>query len=130
MTNRPSRFLPRTFWIAWSGRALPRDNTAGPCSCSRDIPDIWTNKRFDFVDTLEERLIVAGCHYSREKHVALLSEAPPGVAWRKLAQRAGRKLIHVPLKRFSQQTVQQLRMFHILNGQEVRSFAAHFIRKT
>ncbi|MCA8984602.1 MAG: hypothetical protein R3C12_06310 [Planctomycetaceae bacterium] len=96
----------------------------------RDIPDIWTNKRFDFVDTLEERLIVAGCHYSREKHVALLSEAPPGVAWRKLAQRAGRKLIHVPLKRFSQQTVQQLRMFHILNGQEVRSFAAHFIRKT
>lgn len=46
----------------------------------RDIPDIWIDPRFDFVDTLEERLIVAGCHYSREKHLALLSESPPGIA--------------------------------------------------
>jgi hypothetical protein len=96
----------------------------------RLVPDIWTDRRFDYVDTLEERLIVAGCHYSNEKHIALLSESPPGIAWKKLAQRAGRKLIHVPLKRFSQQTVQQLRKFHILNGREVRSFAAHFIRKS
>ena len=27
------------------------------------------------------------------------------------------------------QTIQQLRMFHVLNGQSIRSFAAHFIRK-
>jgi hypothetical protein len=95
----------------------------------RPIPDIWHDPRFDFVDTLEERLIAAACHHSNERHIALLSYAPPGAGWRRLASRAGKKLIHVPLSRFSQETVQQLRMFHVLNGQQVRSYAAHFIRK-
>jgi hypothetical protein len=95
----------------------------------RSIPDIWTDRRFDFCDTLEERLIASGCHHSEEKHIALLSPSPPGQGWKKLAKRYGKKLIHIPLNRFSQSTIQQLRMFHVLNGQEVRSFAANFIRK-
>jgi hypothetical protein len=95
----------------------------------RYVPDIWSDTQFDFCDTLEERLLAGACFYSHERHVALLSDAPPGAGWRKLAKQYGRKIVHVPLKRFSQQMVQQLRMFHVLNGQEVRSFAAHFIRK-
>jgi hypothetical protein len=35
----------------------------------------------------------------------------------------------VPLSRFSQEQIQQLRMFHVLNGTHIRSYAAHFIRK-
>ncbi len=95
----------------------------------RPIRDIWRDRRFDYVDTLEERLIAAACHHSREKHVALLSAAPPGPGWRRLARKYRKKLIHIPLSRFSQETIQQLRMFHVLNGQQIRSFAAHFIRK-
>jgi hypothetical protein len=95
----------------------------------RPIRDIWRDRRFDFTDTLEERLIAAGCFYSREKHVALLSAAPPGPGIRRLARKYRRKLVHIPLSRFSQATIQQLRMFHVLNGRQVRSFAAHFIRR-
>lgn len=95
----------------------------------RPISDIWTNRRFDFADTMEERLLAAACYHSEENHIALLSYAPPGPAWRRLAKKFGKKLIHVPLGRFSQETVQQLRMFHVLNGQKVRSYAAEFIRK-
>jgi len=95
----------------------------------RPVPDIWSNRRFDFADTLEERILAAACYHAKERHVALLSFAPPGPAWRRLAKRFGKKLIHVPLGRFSQATVQQLRMFHVLNGQRVRSYAAEFIRK-
>ncbi|HXY35484.1 MAG TPA: hypothetical protein VEI07_14730 [Planctomycetaceae bacterium] len=95
----------------------------------RPIRDIWRDRRFDFTDTLEERLIAAGCFYSREKHVALLSAAPPGPGIRRLARKYRRKLVHIPMSRFSQATIQQLRMFHVLNGREVRSFAAHFIRR-
>lgn len=95
----------------------------------RPIPDIWADPRFDFADTLEERLVAAACYHSREKHVALLSHAAAGPAWRRLAQRFKRKLVHVPLSRFSQETIQQLRMFHVLNGHQVRSFAADFIRR-
>jgi hypothetical protein len=95
----------------------------------RPVRDVWRDARFDFADTLEERLIAAACYYSHEKHVALLSHAPPGPGWRRLATRFRRKLVHVPLSRFSQEMIQQLRMFHVLNGQQIRSFAAHFIRK-
>ncbi len=95
----------------------------------RPIPDIWRDPRFDFADTLEERLIAAGCHHSKEKHVAVLSDAPPGAGFRRLARTYQRKLVHIPLSRFSRETVEQLRMFHVLNGQQVRSYAAHFIRK-
>jgi hypothetical protein len=96
----------------------------------RDVVDIWRDPRLDFVDTLEERLLVAACINSEERHIAVLSEGAPGIGWRRLAKKYGKKLVHVPLGRFSQETIQQLRMVHVLNGHEVRSYASHFIRKS
>ncbi len=95
----------------------------------RPVADIWRDPQFDVADTLEERMILAACHHARERHIALLSDLPPGLAWRRLAKRCGKRLLHVPLAHFSQETVQQLRTFHVLNGQQVRSYAEHFIRK-
>jgi hypothetical protein len=96
----------------------------------RDIVDVWRDPRLDFVDTLEERLLAAACINSEERHIAVLSEGTPGIGWRRLAKKYGKKLVHVPMRRFSQETIQQLRMVHVLNGHEVRSYAAHFIRKS
>lgn len=93
------------------------------------FPDIWTDRQFDFTETLEERLLAAACTYSTAKHIALLAPLPPGAGWRKLARRYGKQLVHVPMGQFSEGTLQQLRMFHVLNGKQVRSFAAEFIRK-
>lgn len=95
----------------------------------RPIVDVFRDPRFDFTDTLEERLVAAALHYSREKHIALLSYKPPGAGWRRLARKHKKKIIHVPMSRFSAATVEKLRMFHVLNGQQVRSYAADFIRK-
>ena len=93
------------------------------------IPDIWADPRLDFADTLEERTLAAACLHSRGQHVALLSLYPPSIGWRRLAKRFRRRLVHVPLAQFSSATVQQLRMVHVLNGHQIRSFAQHFIRK-
>lgn len=95
----------------------------------RPIADIWTDRRLDFAETLEDRLVAAACLHSRERHFALLSQSPPGAGWRRMAKRYGKRIIHVPLNHFSQETVQQLRLIHVLNGKQVRSFAADFIRK-
>ena len=95
----------------------------------RPIPEVWSNPQFDFTDTMEERLLAAACVYSGCRHIAVLSESAPGPGWRRLAKKHGKKLIHVPLGRFSQETIQQLRIVHVLNGKQVRSYAAHFIRK-
>ena len=93
------------------------------------IPDIWVNPEFDFATTLEERLIAATCYYSQCRHVALVSPLPPGRTWQQIAKRYKKTLVHIPLGQFSDSSIQQLRMVHVLNGKEVRSYAAEFIRK-
>lgn len=94
------------------------------------IPDIWQDPRLDFATTLEERLLGAACLHSQCKHIALVSSAPPGQAWRQIAKQFKKSLVHLPLSRFSDATVQNLRMVHVLNGKEIRSFAADFIRRS
>ncbi len=93
------------------------------------IPDIWDDTRLSFAQDLEERLLAAACLHSRERQIALLSPKAPGARWRQIAKRYHRQLVHIPLSQFNDAMVQQLRMVHVLNGREVRSFAEHFIRK-
>ncbi len=94
------------------------------------IPDIWIDPRLDFTTTLEERLLAAACLHSTCPHIAPVSPAPPGTAWKQLAKQYKKTWVHLPLSRFSDSTVQQLRMVHVLNGKQVRSFAANFIRRS
>jgi hypothetical protein len=94
----------------------------------RPIPDVWTDKRLDFTDTLEERLLAAAFLHTNDRHVAVVSAQIPPAAWRRLARKFGRKIVHLPLKRFSGQLLERLRIFHVLNGKHVRSYAADFIR--
>lgn len=95
----------------------------------RPIPDIWENPAFNFATTLEERLLAGACAHSQEPHVAVVSPVPLKAAWRTIARRYGKKLVPLPLHRFSGQTVARLRQFHVLNGHEIRSYASRFIRE-
>jgi hypothetical protein len=94
----------------------------------RPIPEIWTDPRLQFADTLEERLLAAGFLHSKDRHVAVVSPRPPLASWRRLARKFGRKIVHLSLKRFSGQLLERLRTFHVLNGKQVRSYAADYIR--
>ncbi len=94
----------------------------------RSIPDVWEDHRLDFATTLEERLLAAAFLHSRERHVALVCPKPPSMVWRRLARKYGKKIVHLPLGRFGGQLVERLRRFHVLNGKQVRSYAADFIR--
>ncbi|QDT13575.1 hypothetical protein [Planctomycetes bacterium K23_9] len=93
------------------------------------IRDVWTDRRLDFTTTLEERLIAGACVHAKGRQIAILSALPPGSGLKRLARRHKKQLVHVPLGSFSDEQVQQLRMVHVLNGQEVRSYAEEFIRK-
>lgn len=93
------------------------------------ISNIWHDPRLDFIDSLEDRLIAAACLHARERQIALLSPKAPGARWRQIARRFHRQLVHIPLSHFNDAMIQQLRMVHVLNGREVRSYAEHFIRK-
>ena len=95
----------------------------------RPIIDIWQDPRLRFSETLEEKLLEAAFFHSQEKHVAVVSACSPQMAWRRLARRYGKKIIHLPLKRFSNQTIEKVRRFHVLNGKDIRSYAKRFIQE-
>lgn len=95
---------------------------------ARPIPEIWTDPRLQFATTLEERLLAAGFLHSEDRHVAVVSPGLPRASWRRLARKYGRRIVHLPLKRFSGQLLERLRTFHVLNGKHVRSYAADYIR--
>lgn len=117
------------------------NNLVGPGICSatyggclfifppRPIPEIWQDPRLDFCETMEERLLAAACLHGEQRHIVLLSSAPPGPAWRRLAKKYKKSIIHLPLGQFSDSTIQQLRIVHVLNGKTVRSYAADYIRR-
>ena len=94
------------------------------------IPDIWRDRRLNFTETLEERLLAAACLHSSCPQIVLLSHLPPGPGWRRLAKRFRKAWVHVPLSQFGDATIQQLRIMHVLNGKQVRSYADRFIRKS
>ena len=94
----------------------------------RPVPDVWSDPRLDFTDVLEDRLLAAAFLHSRERHVAVVSSKPPQASWRRLARRFGKKIVAIPLNRFGGQLIERLRRFHVLNGRQVRSYAADFIR--
>tara|TARA_A100001037_G_scaffold301946_1_gene332505 strand:+ start:1155 stop:2993 length:1839 start_codon:yes stop_codon:yes gene_type:complete len=94
----------------------------------RSIPDVWTDPRFEEAETLEERLIMGATLHSNEKRIALVSPVAPSAGWRRIAKQLKKRLVYIPMNRFSLQTLDRLRRFHVLNGREVRSYASQYIR--
>jgi hypothetical protein len=94
----------------------------------RPIPDIWQDPRIHLSETLEEKLLEAAFYHSKEKNITVVAPCAPRISWRRLARKYGKKIIHIPLKRFSNQTIEKVRRFHVLNGKNIRSYAQRFIQ--
>ena len=94
----------------------------------RPIPDIWKDPRIHIGKTLEEKLLEAAFFHSQEKHITVVTPCLPKPNWRKISRKYHKSIIHIPLKRFSNQTIEKVRRFHVLNGKQIRSFAKHFIQ--
>ncbi len=94
----------------------------------RPIFNIWEDPNIFLGETLEEKLLEAAFFHSQERHVTVVSPGPPKARWRRLARQYHKRIIHIPLKRFSVQTIEKVRRFHVLNGKNIRSYATRFIQ--
>jgi hypothetical protein len=94
----------------------------------RYIPDVWTMPGVSRDLPLEDQLLEAAALYSQAPHIAVVSPVPLLARWRRIAKRRGKRFVHLPLSRFSGRTIDEIRTVHVLNGKEIRSYAAHFIR--
>ena len=97
------------------------------------FPPKWTPDPFQDPNitsqctNLAEVLVVNALRHSAEKNICVLSAKPPTLAMKKWAQKFEKRIIHLPLSRFSLETLERLQKFHILNGKEIRSYARRFI---
>jgi hypothetical protein len=93
------------------------------------MADVWSDPFFDSARGKAERLLLAGIDYSVERHVLYVAERPPRAWFHAVAERAGRKLIYLPLGQLNPRTLKRVRSFHVLDGQHVRAYAGEYIRK-
>lgn len=92
------------------------------------IPDVWDDLRFERARTPSERLLLAALWYTPDRFVAYLAEKPPAPELQESAARLGKHIVYLPISTLSKGTVEKIRRFHVLNGHQVRSWAARFIR--
>lgn len=93
----------------------------------RPIPNAFEITRDMGLKKLSHRLVCGAMMFSREHAIAYVAEKRPSVTLRMLAGRYKKHLAWIPLYSFSSETLRRLRRFHVLNGKEVRSWAARFI---
>lgn len=76
---------------------------------------------------LSHRLTYGALAFTQEKAIAYISNKKPDLQTKKMASKFKKSLIWIPLSSFSNETMQKIRKFHILNGHEVRTWATRFI---
>jgi len=91
------------------------------------VYDIWKDPFFDGTRTKAERLLLAGIDYSEEKLIAYIAERPPADRIKHLAHIYGKKVVYLPIGQFSPSTLKKLRVFHVLDGHHVRSWAGEYV---
>lgn len=94
----------------------------------QSIPDVWLDPQLKSAGSSEERLLFGAAIHSEEKFVAYVAPKPPSKRMKEFCRRHNKKLIYLPLTSFSRATLWKMRTFHVLNGREVRSWAARYIR--
>jgi hypothetical protein len=76
---------------------------------------------------LAEQLLYGALLNSEERSVAYVSAQRPGLRMKRMAAGLKKRLVWIPMASFSSETLRRLRKFHILNGKQVRAWAARFI---
>ena len=89
--------------------------------------DIWEDPFFDIAHSKPERLLHAALIYSLERMVAYVAARPPKPGWRAFAARIDRKIVYLPIGQFSPPMLRRLRLFHVLDGHNVRRYARDYV---
>lgn len=117
----------------------PLDNVAGPGICRVEyggfllsypplrLRDVWGDPEYRWARTPAERLLAAGIDYSEEAFVVYCAPRPPRGFLRQYAARAGRRIVYVPSGTLSPVTRGKLRVMHVLDGKNKRSYAKEYI---
>jgi hypothetical protein len=88
---------------------------------------VFEDPYFDDAQTKAERLLYAAIDYSVERSIVYVAAKPPRPRLVGLARRSGRQIAYLPIGQLSPATLRKIRVFHVLEGRSVRSYAAEYL---
>jgi hypothetical protein len=88
---------------------------------------VFEDPYFDDAQNKAERLLYAAIDYSVERSIVYVAAKPPRPKLVALARRAGRQIAYLPIGQLSPATLRNIRVFHVLEGRSVRSYAAEYL---
>jgi hypothetical protein len=118
---------------------LPTENVVGPgisrCEYGgfllsyppRRLAEVWHDPDYQGARSKGEILLLAALDYSLEQNIVYVASRPPRSAFRQLAARIGRRIIHIPLGSLSPVQLKKIRVFHLLAGRDKRDVAQEYI---
>ena len=114
-------------------------NIVGPgiCRCEyggfmmsyppRRMRDVWSDPDYEDCQTKAETLLMAAIDYAIKPLIVYVAAKPPRSIIKSFAKRFGKKIAYLPLGGFSPITLNKLRVFHVLDGQDRREIADDYI---
>ncbi|MET0594567.1 MAG: hypothetical protein ABW133_17840 [Polyangiaceae bacterium] len=88
---------------------------------------VFEDPYFEEAETKAERLLYAAIDYSTERSILYVAAKPPRPKMIALARRSGRQIVYLPIGQLSPATLSKIRVFHVLEGRGVRSYASEYL---
>jgi hypothetical protein len=89
--------------------------------------DVWSDPDYRMAESKPEVLLLAALDYARERVVVHVASRPPRSILYQLAERLGRKILHIPIGTLSPSTIRKIRVMHVLSGHDRREVAKEYI---
>ncbi|MBJ7449543.1 MAG: hypothetical protein JHC93_04200 [Parachlamydiales bacterium] len=89
--------------------------------------DVWSDPDYQNCRTKAEILLMAAIDYAISSLIVYVADTPPRSYYKSYANRFGKKIIYLPLSQFSSVMLNQLRLFHVLDGHDRRAIADDYI---
>ncbi len=93
----------------------------------RRLMDVWGDPDYATCRTKPEVLLMAAIDYAVKPIIVYVAGKPPRSALKSYANRFGKKIVYVPIGQLSPVTLNKLRAFHVLDGQDRRGIAGEYI---
>lgn len=93
----------------------------------RRLRDVWSDPDYGDCRSKSEVLLVAAIDYALQPVVVYVASKPPRSAIKSFAQRYGKKVVYIPIGQLSPVTLNKIRIFHVLDGQDKRAIADEYI---
>lgn len=94
---------------------------------NRRLENVWADPTYTQLRSKSEVLLMGALEYGLDRHVVYVSASPPRSYFRGIAGKLGKRIVYLPIGGLSPQSIQKIRIFHVLSDHQKRRIAKDYI---